>query len=118
MLAPRSRRLLKYASLLLAAGLLVYLACLAALQSCPRVRWAMEQARADPKIVSAIGSPMEKGWIWEGSVAHFTPGGGTSDFAIPLRGPKGEGTLRVRVFDDIGVFKLRRSDFEPAATQR
>ena len=105
----RRRRLVTWTAAVVGLGVFLRLSCVAELQGSRQVEWAMEAARADPRVVSAIGSPVEKGWIWEGSIDHFTPGGGISRFIIPLHGPKGRGTLRA------GVFKMREYDFEASA---
>jgi hypothetical protein len=86
------------------------------LQDCPEVQFAMQRAAADPKILAVVGTPLEKGWITDGSRDVFTPGGGMSEFLIPIRGPKGHGRLKVAVFDDIGVYKIREFELTPAGS--
>ena len=52
-------------------------------------RDALAQAQSDPRVVAALGSPIEGGWWVKGNV-HLDSGGGTADMTFPLSGPKGK----------------------------
>lgn len=56
---------------------------------------SVRRAQASPEIQQAIGTPVEPGWMLQGSLST-TNGDGTADLTIPLEGPKGEATLRVK----------------------
>jgi hypothetical protein len=62
---------------------------------------AMEAARANPAVVAALGEPMEEGWLVSGSFEE-SGGSGQAQFAIPLSGPKGSGTLYVEARKSAG----------------
>lgn len=51
-------------------------------------------AEANPAVVEAIGTPIEPGFMPQGSF-NFNNGAGEVDFNIPVSGPKGKGTIRV-----------------------
>ncbi|MCB1276169.1 cytochrome c oxidase assembly factor Coa1 family protein [Prosthecobacter sp.] len=53
---------------------------------------AYKQAQNSPQVQSALGTPVEAGWMFQGSV-NYKNGAGTAEFNVPLSGPKGEGTL-------------------------
>ncbi len=62
---------------------------------------AVAAAKADPRVIAALGSPVTEGWFFNGSVNEKTDwssgsGGSTSgnaDLKISIHGPKGEGTI-------------------------
>ncbi len=51
-------------------------------------------AEGNPAVVEAIGTPIEPGFMPQGSF-NFNNGTGEVDFSIPVSGPKGKGTIRV-----------------------
>lgn len=55
---------------------------------------ALARARADPQVVEKIGQPIEPGWMASGSI-DVSGSSGDADISIPIRGPKGKGTLYV-----------------------
>jgi len=55
---------------------------------------AMERVRANPILVRELGTPIEAGWRFAGSVKINGPSG-SADFSAPLHGSHGRGTLYV-----------------------
>jgi hypothetical protein len=55
---------------------------------------ALTRARANPQVIAAIGEPIEAGWLASGSVNTSGPSG-NADISIPIKGPKGKGTVYV-----------------------
>ena len=55
----------------------------------------MSTAQASPCVVNAIGSPLESGWMMTGSTQESSIEG-SADLSIPVRGPKGRGSLEVQ----------------------
>jgi type II secretion system protein G len=53
---------------------------------------AVARAEADPQVVAELGQPITTGW-WAGGAVQETPTTGTAALVIPLKGPKGSGTL-------------------------
>lgn len=65
-----------------------------ALRSAEPYRHALERAQHDPAVVAALGEPIQPGWFVQGSISS-NGGRGNADLAIPLDGPRGDGTLYV-----------------------
>jgi hypothetical protein len=62
---------------------------------------AVAQARADPAVAAALGTPIEEGMLVSGNFNESGPGG-TAELSIPLSGPKGAGTLYVEATKSAG----------------
>jgi len=58
-------------------------------------KFALERASVHPAAVARTGTPLEVGWVVTGSLKYFGPGGGTVRLSLPVRGPKGRGTVAV-----------------------
>jgi hypothetical protein len=55
---------------------------------------AMEAARSNTLVIERIGEPIETNGISGGNI-HYSNGFGTAQLSIPIKGPKGEATIRV-----------------------
>ena len=55
---------------------------------------AVTRAKNDPRVATALGTPIKEGWYVGGST-QITGGSGKSDLSIPIRGPKGTATIYV-----------------------
>lgn len=64
------------------------------IQGTPVFAEALEKANTNPEVTAALGSPVTPGMMLNGSVKQ-SGNTGTADFTIPLKGPKGEGSLQV-----------------------
>jgi hypothetical protein len=53
---------------------------------------ALSRAKASPAVISALGSPIKEGFYVSGSINVSGPSG-DAKLAIPVSGPKGEGTI-------------------------
>lgn len=53
---------------------------------------AFKRMQSSPQVQEALGTPVEAGWLFQGSV-NYNNGAGTADMSIPLSGPRGEATL-------------------------
>jgi hypothetical protein len=53
---------------------------------------AITRAAADPVVVEALGSPIQKGWLVGGTLDP----GRCADLTIPVSGPKGSATIHVK----------------------
>ncbi|MNC89987.1 Cytochrome oxidase complex assembly protein 1 [compost metagenome] len=53
---------------------------------------ALSRAKASPAVISALGSPVKEGFYVSGSINVSGPSG-DAKLAIPVSGPKGEGTI-------------------------
>lgn len=56
---------------------------------------SVKRAQQSTEVQQALGIPVETGWMLQGSL-NTVNGDGTADFTIPLQGPHGEATLRVK----------------------
>lgn len=54
----------------------------------------VEQAKADPRVIEALGEPIDTGWLGESNVS-INNGKTIVRLGVPLEGPKGNGTLHV-----------------------
>jgi hypothetical protein len=81
-------------SLLLAMGIVftigLFMFVFGAIKSTDAYKNARDRAAADPRVVAALGSPVEAGWWVMGSVHADTNTGGSADMNFPIHGPKGE----------------------------
>ncbi len=55
---------------------------------------ALDAARADPRVVEALGEPIEMGWMFSGSI-RYQNREGDADMTIPISGPHGSGSIRL-----------------------
>ena len=55
---------------------------------------AVAKVKASPAVQEALGTPIEEGWFVTGNVS-FDGNSGEADLAIPISGPKDEGTIYV-----------------------
>lgn len=55
---------------------------------------ALARARTHPEVVERLGSPIEPKWWLFGNIS-LQNNDGEADFAVPIRGPKGDGTILV-----------------------
>jgi hypothetical protein len=63
-----------------------------ALKSSDAYKMALARAQTDPRVVTALGSPIEPGWLISGRT-NVSGTSGHADLTVPLSGPKGKGTL-------------------------
>ncbi len=56
---------------------------------------ALASAKANPEVIDELGEPIEASLLSTGRI-NITNDGGECDLSIPLSGPKGNGTLKVR----------------------
>ena len=55
-------------------------------------KMAVARAKADPRVTSALGTPIDEGWFMSGKT-NVNGGSGDADLSIPISGPKGKGTI-------------------------
>jgi hypothetical protein len=53
---------------------------------------AVARAKADQRVTSALGTPIEEGWFLSGNT-KVDGSSGNADLTIPISGPKGKGTI-------------------------
>lgn len=70
----------------------IVLVVFSAMKSSDAYQTALARAKADPRVIAALGSPIDAGFFVSGST-HVTGSSGEADLSIPISGPKGNGTL-------------------------
>jgi hypothetical protein len=63
-----------------------------AMKSSDAYKTALARAKADPRIVSALGSPITDGYFVSGKT-NVNGSSGQADMTVPISGPKGKGTI-------------------------
>ena len=56
---------------------------------------ALNRAQNDPRVVAALGSPIEGGWWIKGNINRDMNHGGNAEMTFPISGPKGHGSEHV-----------------------
>ena len=73
-------------------------------------RLALDEARKSPCVSRAIGTPFSAEWLTTGET-NESGSEGSAKLLIPLRGPKGKGSLDVEAHKADGVWKIDSLDF-------
>jgi hypothetical protein len=107
-------------SLLLAFG--IFLAAVltvvsGSMKSSDAYRLAMDRARASGAVAGALGTPFEEGFFVSGNVSVSGPSGSAA-LAIPVRGPRGKGTVYVEAKRSAGEWTFTRLVFEADETKQ
>ena len=55
---------------------------------------ALDAARADPRVVEALGEPIEMNWVISGSIQYRNEEG-KADVTLPISGPEDSGSIRI-----------------------
>ena len=76
---------------------------------------ALERARQEPRVIEALGEPIEVGWMMQGSI-NFDGDSGHADFSIPLTGPRGSARVHVVAERAAGEWVYERLEVEIDAT--
>ena len=63
-----------------------------AIKSSDAYQIALNRAKADPRVIEAIGTPIKAGLVVSGST-KVTGDSGESDITIPIHGPKGKAKI-------------------------
>lgn len=74
-------------------------------RSSPVYTEAMAAARADSRVVQALGTPIESGWLITGSMSEQGISG-DADLVIPISGPRKGGTLYASARKSNGVWQF------------
>ncbi len=70
----------------------IFLVVMGTMKSNDAYRGAVARAKADSRVVRALGEPVSEGLLTGGSV-NVNGGSGQANLSIPLSGPKAKGTL-------------------------
>jgi hypothetical protein len=62
------------------------------MKSSDAYKMALAKAKADPRVMTALGSPIEDGFFARGKT-NVSGTSGQADMTVPISGPKGKGTI-------------------------
>jgi hypothetical protein len=63
-----------------------------ALKQSDAYKMAVARAKADSRVITALGTPITEGW-WLSGNTKVDGASGEADLSIPISGPKGKGTV-------------------------
>ncbi|MEY2438703.1 MAG: hypothetical protein QOI34_88 [Verrucomicrobiota bacterium] len=98
---------LTFIALGIACILGIVLIVFGAVKSSDVYKVAFERAKSDSRVQQAIGTPIKEGWFVSGNT-NVNGGSGTSDLAIPIRGPKGKATIYAVATKSTGKWKYSK----------
>ncbi|MCC8626226.1 cytochrome c oxidase assembly factor Coa1 family protein [Xanthomonas vesicatoria] len=99
--------------LALVVGALVYVIT-GAVKSSDVYRGALHSARADTRVIHALGTPIDEAFLPDGSVS-YVGSLGEAHFSVGLHGPRGQGSVQVDATRRHGRWTYQRLTF--ASTQ-
>jgi len=77
-------------------------------------REAYTRASNDPRVVSALGTPIENGW-WVMGKVNVDTNGGTANIDFPISGPKGNARVHAAATHENDVWNYSSLVVRPAA---
>jgi hypothetical protein len=92
------------------AGILVLVNT--AMTSSDVYRAAVARAQSDPAVISAIGAPVQTGFLTRGNIS-MKNNSGEADLQIPISGPLGEASLNIVASRRDGVWTFSRMRVQP-----
>ena len=87
----------------LIAGIVYFI--MGSFKSSPVYLEAMKAAQADPRVVEALGMPIQSGLLVTGSIEQQGISG-DANLVIPISGPRGSGTLYAAAREGNGVWQF------------
>lgn len=75
------------------------------------VKDGFRRAQENPDVILALGEPIKQGWWISGSINTSGPTG-NADVSLPLKGPKGKGTLYIVAYKEAGEWNYERLEVE------
>jgi hypothetical protein len=76
------------------AGVALFTGVFGLLKSSEPYQHAVAAAKADPRVIEALGEPLEEGMVPSGSI-NFNGDSGEADLTIPISGPNGSASIFV-----------------------
>ena len=91
--------------------LVVGAGALGVIKSSEVVKDGLRRAQENPDVILALGEPVEDRWWISGSINTSGPTG-QADVSLPLKGPKGKGTLYIVAYKQAGEWTYERLEVE------
>ena len=82
---------------------LIVMIVFSAMKSSDVYKDALKRAKAEPAVIEALGSPIKDGMFVSGRT-NVNGASGEANLAIPIYGPKGEGTLYLVAEKSVGAW--------------
>jgi hypothetical protein len=103
--------------LLLVGSFIFLIVCIpfAAMKSSDAYKMALARTKADPRVMNALGSPIEDGFFAMGNTKVIGTSG-QADMTVPISGPKGKGTMYFVATKFAGKWKFEKLMVEVADT--
>jgi hypothetical protein len=98
---------------LIAFVIVIYLIVVAAMRQSTPVEDALAQAKADPRVVAALGEPIETGWFFMGNLKTDNRDG-SADIRVNISGPKAKAKLHVVGTKKDGTWTYEEMTVRPA----
>jgi len=92
----------------------IFAVVFATIRSTDVYQQALQTAQSDPRVIEALGEPVEAGFMVSGSVRMNAGEGGTADLSIPISGPNGSGTVYAVATSSGGVWTFSTLEVEIA----
>jgi hypothetical protein len=96
-------------------GILIVSIVFGAMKSSDAYKSALAKAKADPRVVSALGSHITDGFF-VGGQTNVSGSSGHSDMNVPISGPKGKGTIYFVASKFAGKWTFEKLMVEVAGT--
>jgi hypothetical protein len=100
--------------LLMAALVALFVFVFSVIKRSDVYREAFTRATNDPRVVAALGTPIEKGWWVIGSV-HLDDTTGTANIDFPISGPKGSARVHAAASRESDAWSYSSLVVRPAA---
>ena len=88
-----------------------------AIKSSDAYKIPVATAKADPRVINAIGSPVKERFFVNGSI-HVSGPSGEADLSIPISGPKGKGTIYVVATKAVGKWNFSNLVFQAKGSSK
>lgn len=95
----------------------ILLVVFGAMKSTDVYKTAVSIAQRDPLVIDALGSPIKTGMLLSGNT-HMDGASGQADLAIPISGPKGNGTLYLVATKSTGRWTFSKLVVEVQKTKK
>ncbi len=102
---------LTFVGVFFAVVAILVLVIFGAMKSTDVYKEAVNRAHANPEVIAALGTPLKEGMFLSGST-NTTNGSGNADIAIPISGPKGNGTIYAVAEKTAGQWTYSRLEVE------
>lgn len=79
----------------------------AALKQTDVYKTAVARAKADSRVIAALGTPIQEGWYLSGNTSA-DGASGHADLSIPISGPKGKGTIYAEASKSTGEWSYSK----------